>query len=297
MQRAPLSGGLTLELRDRLVKALAKANPGEAADRQFLANTRDFVQGRFNAGLYIPYVRTELDRLVPATPALLVAPFSENAAHTAQAAWAKYLRAEVDVTNSKGVKLKLIPAGEFRMGSDETRQSLQDAGFVLSEIYDPSDEHPRHRVQISRAFYLGRYEVTKGQFGAFMRSDGYQTDAERDGKGGSGFDPDVYFKQAPEFSWKNTGFSQTDSHPVVNVSWNDSVSYCNWLSRSEGLTPCYSRRVTRVVLLASGRFVGVRFCGERLPVADGSGVGIRMQSRVRHSSQCPGTRDRRPAGR
>gem|GEM_PF-1057223 len=242
VQRQPLAGELTEELRGRIVAALRKVNPTQAADRQFLTNTRDFVQGRFNAGLYIPYARTELDRLVPAPPALLIAPFSENAARTAQAAWAKFLRTDVDLSSPRGMKLKLIPPGEFLMGSDDTRESLQEAGFVLDEKFDPSDEHPRHRVRITRPFHLGLHEVTKGQFAAFVRDTGYRTEAEKDGKGGYGYDPEEYFKQAPEFTWKNTGFSQSDSHPVVNVSWNDAVEYCNWLSRQEDRAPCYRRQ-------------------------------------------------------
>jgi hypothetical protein len=36
--------------------------------------------------------------------------------------------------------------------------------------------------------------------------------------------------------WRNTGFEQSDTHPVVNVSWNDAKAFCAWLSRKEGLT-------------------------------------------------------------
>ena len=50
-----------------------------------------------------------------------------------------------------------------------------------------------------------------------------KTDAERDGKGGYGFDGEK-FEQKPEYTWKNVGFPQTDDHPVVNVSWNDAVA-------------------------------------------------------------------------
>ena len=32
-----------------------------------------------------------------------------------------------------------------------------------------------------------------------------------------------------------------DLNPVVNVSWNDAVEYCNWLSAQEGLTPAYEQ--------------------------------------------------------
>ena len=41
-------------------------------------------------------------------------------------------------------------------------------------------------------------------------------------------------RQATAYTWRNTGFPQTDDHPVVNVSWNDAVAFCDWLSRKEG---------------------------------------------------------------
>ena len=46
-----------------------------------------------------------------------------------------------------------------------------------------ADEKPAHRVRITRGFYLGKYEVTVGQFRRFVEAIGYQTEAEKDGKG------------------------------------------------------------------------------------------------------------------
>ena len=40
----------------------------------------------------------------------------------------------------------------------------------------------------------------------------------------------------PEFSWRNIGIEQTDEHPVGNVTWNDSVAFCDWLGEKEGQT-------------------------------------------------------------
>jgi formylglycine-generating enzyme len=129
------------------------------------------------------------------------------------------------ITNSIGATLRLIAAGEFLMGSPDTDK---DAG---------DDEKPQHRVRITRPFYLGVTEVTRGQFRRFVDDAGYQTEAEKDGFGGYGWNEEAKkFEQGSKYTWQNPGFEQTDEHPVVNVSWNDVVAFCQWLSRKEGKT-------------------------------------------------------------
>ena len=139
-------------------------------------------------------------------------------------------------TNSIGMRMKLIPAGEFLMGSNAGRRDLEAGGFGLPETdgFDNSDEQPVHRVRISKAFYMGIHEVTRGQFAEFVNYSGYETEAEKDGKGGWGFDAAGTMSQKPEFTWKDNGMSQTDLHPVINVSWNDAVEFIKWLSQKEG---------------------------------------------------------------
>ena len=118
--------------------------------------------------------------------------------------------APIPITNSIGMKLVPIPAGEFEMGSPEN-----DGAAMEWEL-------PQHRVKITEPFYLGAYEVTRGQFRGFADESGYLTDAEKDGQGGFGLvEQTGTWKQDPVYSWRNTGFDQSDSHPVVNVSWND----------------------------------------------------------------------------
>jgi formylglycine-generating enzyme required for sulfatase activity len=117
--------------------------------------------------------------------------------------------------------LTLIPAGSFVMGDE--------AGL--------DDERPVHEVTISRSFYLGRYEVTVGQFRRFVEATGYTTDAERGSgfKGAFGWDRDaMQFRMDEKYSWRSTGFIQSDLHPVVNVSWNDAMEFCRWLGRVDG---------------------------------------------------------------
>ena len=138
------------------------------------------------------------------------------------------------ITNSVSMKLKLIRTGEFLMGNDDTRGGLESAGFVLSDSFDNSDEHPAHRVRITKPFYMGIHEVTRGQFAAFVNETSYQTEAEKDGKGGYGNDAAGNGAQKPEYNWKDNGTSQTDAHPVINVSWNDALEFVKWLSKQEG---------------------------------------------------------------
>ncbi len=137
------------------------------------------------------------------------------------------------VTNSLGMKLVLIPAGEFEMGANESKEQLIEAGFYSP--VDSSDEQPIHCVTLSRSFYMGETEVTVGQWRKFVTAEAYMSQAERDGKGGWGYNPELgKSEQQPHFNWKNTGFTQADDHPVVNVSWNDVDAFCRWLSKQEG---------------------------------------------------------------
>ncbi len=163
------------------------------------------------------------------SPAIPPSDTAPNNGNTAQA-----------VTNSVGMKLVLIPAGEFRMGSGESAEAM--VGYFNSKYsWDLKadtykSEHPQHRVRVTKPFYLGSTHVTRGQFRQFVGDSGYKTDAEKDGKGGWGYDATEkkVFWQKPEYTWSNVGFDQTDKHPVVNVSWNDATAYCQWLSRKEG---------------------------------------------------------------
>lgn len=89
-------------------------------------------------------------------------------------------RTELPLTNSVGMQLVLIPAGEFDMGTELTqaetmiegsKQSTVTTAFLMSET-------PKHRVRISRPFYLAAHPVTIKQFSAFVDDSRYITDAD-----------------------------------------------------------------------------------------------------------------------
>lgn len=143
------------------------------------------------------------------------------------------------ITNSIGIKLMRIPAGEFMMGGQESAAQLVaafPAHHRKPEFFN--DEYPRHRVRITKPFYLGAREVTVGQFGRFVGESGYKTEAEIDGAGGWGYNPatGVCEGRRLRYNWRSPGFPQTAEHPVLDVTWNDAAAFCRWLSKAEGKT-------------------------------------------------------------
>jgi formylglycine-generating enzyme required for sulfatase activity len=99
-----------------------------------------------------------------------------------------------------GQELKLLPAGEYTMGSPR-----REAGRRANEA--------QRTVKLERRFYLGLREVTNAEFRQFRPS-------HRSG-----------------FVMQQT--LDLDRQPVVGVTWQDAVEYCNWLSAKEGLQPAY----------------------------------------------------------
>jgi formylglycine-generating enzyme len=150
-------------------------------------------------------------------------------------------------TNSLGMEFVAVPAGSFWMGSAEPPEALAQAFPLLEQrrFTDLADEAPVHNVRITRPFYLGRHEVTVGQFRQFLAQSGYKPESIADGTGGYGYnaqyDPaltargDAFEGRDPRYSWNNPGFAQSDNHPVVNVTWNDAQALARWLTEREGV--------------------------------------------------------------
>jgi WD40 repeat protein len=161
----------------------------------------------------------------------LVVPKTLTAAEAKQrqAGAAGKLGVPVEATNSIGMKMNLIPAGRFFMGSPDTEPGRN------------ANEGPQHAVAISRAFYLGIHEVTVAQFKAFVKEADYKTEAEKNGKDAGRYENGQNVLD-PKCNWRTPGYEQGDTHPVVCVSWNDANAFCAWLSKKEGKKyPCRPR--------------------------------------------------------
>ena len=106
--------------------------------------------------------------------------------------------------NVKPLEMVSIPAGTFMMGSP-------DDEFLRSESHDWN----RHRVTLSRAFYLGKYELTRAQWEAVMGKKAYSS------------------RRDPETPPDN---------PVVWVDWVKCAEFCNRLSEAMAYTPAYDEK-------------------------------------------------------
>ena len=135
--------------------------------------------------------------------------------------------------NVLGMTLAYIPPGKFIMGTSEPAKTLTGRFKEKPELV--AAEYPAHRVRISNAFYMSTCEVTVGQFSQFVAATGYKTDAERDEEGGWASDPVTKkWERKPEYNWRNPRFAQSPEHPVVELTWNDAMAFCAWLSKREG---------------------------------------------------------------
>ena len=105
----------------------------------------------------------------------------------------------VEITNSIGMKLRLIPAGEFMMGSPESDDEAKGS------------EKPQHKVRITKPFYLGVYEVTQAEYERVM-----------------GTNPSDFSKNGDNSDAVKD--MDTSRFPVEDVSWEGAVEFCRKLS-------------------------------------------------------------------
>ena len=112
--------------------------------------------------------------------------------------------------------IMVVPAGSFSMGSP-----VGEAGR-----YD--NEGPIHPVSIPETFGLGVYEVTRGQFRAFVKDSGHEA-----GEACWTYEGRRWRERAGR-SWRFPGYAQNEQHPVVCVNWDDASRYVEWLSFKTG---------------------------------------------------------------
>jgi sulfatase modifying factor 1 len=116
----------------------------------------------------------------------------------------------------------VIPAGRYFMGALPGEEEDEKIPQILR-----NRSQPRHIVSVA-SFSAGRYEVTVGQYSAFVIATNRKSASGCTVWNGQKFEIDL------SKNWRNTGFLQSDSHPVSCVSWEDSRDYVQWLKQKTG---------------------------------------------------------------
>jgi len=140
-----------------------------------------------------------------------------------------------EMVNSAGMRLVLVPAGKFTMGSSgaETR-AVENEWVVQREMLQP--EEPAHAVHITRPFFIGKYEVTVRQFRQFVDETGYRTVAEKQGWGWAYDEKARHWNKKQGASWRSPGTKTGDDYPVTLVTYQDAEAFCKWLTAKERRT-------------------------------------------------------------
>jgi len=109
---------------------------------------------------------------------------------------------EVRINPQDGERYVWIPPGNFQMGCSPDDRDCRD------------HEKPRHRVTISRGFWMGQTEVTVGGYRKFAQATQRKV-------------PEALVLAAPP-RFRSPDFPQSDNHPVAYVTWDEAAQYCQW---------------------------------------------------------------------
>lgn len=102
-----------------------------------------------------------------------------------------------------------IEGGKFLMGS-------KDEDYTAD-----TDEQKQHEVNVGN-FEISKFEVTVWDWKQYVKATKKK------------------MPTAPKWGW-------IDTNPMNNITWNEAITYCNWLSKKEGLTPAYKMNGPLVV--------------------------------------------------
>lgn len=177
-----------------------------------------------------------------------------------------------------------LSVGETFRDCDDWRcpwMVVVDGGAFERGSWDRDEETPVTNVTVSGPFAVGQFEVSVGQFEEFADA--------TDHDGGNR----CYVKQGSRWrwtdglSWRNPGFDQDDSHPVVCVNWDDAIAYTNWLTERTGaqyrlLTETEAELLARASAMSferSGR-ANCRSCGSQWDGKSTSPVGRMRPNRL-----------------
>jgi len=159
---------------------------------------------------------------------------------------------KIDLGGKASLEIVYIPPGEFRMGStpEEKKWAVgQDGGALFSSGNGVREgyEGESRPMRVKEGFWMGRTAVTVGQFRQFVNETGFVTDAEKPNGSTMCFDqnwkPNFTDSGSPPHPWAdmadkswrdpNHGVPEQEDFPVVCVSYNDMLAFCDWLTQKQ----------------------------------------------------------------
>lgn len=150
-----------------------------------------------------PIAPRAADPAPPPPPEVRGWPFdvAEASRRQAEAAGGTATRDSIDLGDGLALELALVPAGAFVMGDEAATP----------------DERPAHKMDMPRAYWMATREIDNRIFALFNRAH----DSRVEDKNAYQFGIHGYPSNRPE-------------QPVVRVSWNDAMAFCDWLSARTG---------------------------------------------------------------
>ncbi len=113
---------------------------------------------------------------------------------------------------------------------------ISRGSFLRRDSMPPPDRRPVQKVTLTKSFLMADRELSLGLFQRFLSDSNFpEGDKPKNW-------PGEELKTLPPLD-----------HPAEHVNWNDAAMFCNWLSRLDGLTPCYAR-TGRIWQSPSGEF-------------------------------------------
>ncbi len=112
------------------------------------------------------------------------------------------------------------PSSEYKSSTGIEFVLVRAGSFVMGDNKGELNARPKHKVTLTRDFYLSKTEVTFTVWDTFtLESGGRWTE--------------------------DFGYGRSD-RPAIDMTWMDAVRFCNWLSSKEGLEPAYQLDGDRV---------------------------------------------------
>ena len=142
-----------------------------------------------------------------------------------------------EITNNKNKVNgeKLIYLRTNRQGYEEFLW-LKDNSILIKIpesqfIYGNNINGKEYKVLRTQQFYIDKYAISNEQFDKFVSETNYKTEAEINGYAFIADKNRIWSKISENNTWKDRYTEKTKNHPVVFITPNDALSYCDWAGK------------------------------------------------------------------